>query len=706
MTRRVHGVCPLDCPDTCSWVVTVQDGRAVKLQGNREHPFTRGSLCVKVNHFLEHTQLPDRLLWPLRRAGRKGEGRFARISWDEALGEIAARSRAIIERDGPQAVWPYYGTGTLGMIQGLAGAGRRLWNVLGTSQHHLSICMAAGGFATGYTLGDNRIGMDPEGFAEARLVILWGANPLVTHHHIWKFIEAARRRGAHVVVIDPIRTRTADQADEHVAPRPGTDAALALGLLHVVVARGAEDRDFIEAHTLGWDAFRERILEYPPARVAEITGLPVGRIEELGERLATARPTAIRIGPGMQRHAGGGMAVRTITCIPGVTGDWRHPGGGVAYDTRSCFKGNWAALWRDDLRPPGTRVLAMTRLGEALLELRDPPVRALLVYGSNPAASVPDQNKARRALAREDLFTVVIDHFQTDTADFADILLPATMQTEHADLHNSYGHAYLAWNAPAVAPPGECLPNTEIFRRLARALGVTESCVYDSDEALARAVLDSDELRLGGITLEALAERGWLRLGQPQPWAPLAKGFPSPSGRLEFYSSRAAESGLDPLPTYTPPYEAVGRDPEVARRYPLALIAPAGPHFLNTEFSNLPAMRDKAGPQRVLLHAADAAPRGLRDGDVARVFNDRGEYLACVEISDRVPPGIVGGAKGHWPKLNPGGTSIAATVMEKDADMGRGAVFHDNRVEVERAAMSREEFLGAFAALGRGAGFV
>ena len=706
MTRRVHGVCPLDCPDTCSWVVTVQDGRAVKLQGNREHPFTRGSLCVKVNHFLEHTQLPDRLLWPLRRAGRKGEGRFARISWDEALGEIAARWRAIIERDGPQAVWPYYGTGTLGMIQGLAGAGRRLWNVLGTSQHHLSICMAAGGFATGYTLGDNRIGMDPEGFAEARLVILWGANPLVTHHHIWKFIEAARRRGAHVVVIDPIRTRTADQADEHVAPRPGTDAALALGLLHVVVARGAEDRDFIEAHTLGWDAFRARILEYPPARVAEITGLPVGRIEDLGERLATARPTAIRIGPGMQRHAGGGMAVRTITCIPGVTGDWRHPGGGVAYDTRSFFKGNWAALWRDDLRPPGTRVLAMTRLGEALLELRDPPVRALLVYGSNPAASVPDQNKARRALAREDLFTVVIDHFQTDTADFADILLPATMQTEHADLHNSYGHAYLAWNAPAVAPPGECLPNSEIFRRLARALGVTEPCVYDSDEALARAVLDSDELRLGGITLEALAERGWLRLGEPQPWAPLAKGFPSPSGRLEFYSQRAAEAGLDPLPTYTPPYEAVAPDPELAPRCPLALIAPAGPHFLNTEFSNLPAMRDKAGPQRVLLHAADAAPRGLRDGDVARVFNDRGEYLACVEISDRVPPGIVGGAKGHWPKLNPGATSIAATVMEKDADMGRGAVFHDNRVEVERAAMSREEFLRAFAALGRGAGFV
>jgi anaerobic selenocysteine-containing dehydrogenase len=700
--RHVHGVCPLDCPDTCSWVVTVENGQAVKLQGNRDHPYTRGALCMKVNRYLEHARLPGRLLWPMRRVGRKGEGRFARIGWDEALGEIASGWRAIMKRDGPQAIWPYYGTGTLGMIQGLAGSGRRLWNVLGVSQHHLSICMAAGGYATGYTLGDNRIGMDPEGIAEAGLVILWGANPLVTHHHLWKFVEGARKRGARIVVIDPVRTRTADQADLHLAPRPGTDAALALGLLHEVVAREAEDGAFIAEHTLGWDAFRERIREYPPARVAEITGLPVERIEDLGARLAVTRPTAIRIGPGMQRHAGGGNAVRAITCIPGVTGDWRYPGGGAAYDTRAFFPGNWEALWRDDLRPAGTRVLTMTRLGEALLEVDDPSVMALLVYGSNPAASAPDQNKVRRGLARDDLFTVVIDHFQTDTADFADLLLPATMQIEHADLHHSYGHAYLGWNAPAVAAPGECLPNSEIFRRLARALGVAEACVYDSDEGLARAVLDSDELRVAGITLETLAERGWARLGQPQPWAPLAKGFPTPSGRLEFHSDRAAAAGLDPLPTYVAPFEAASCDQDRERRYPLALIAPAGPHFLNTEFSNLPALREKAGPQRVMLHPVDAAIRNLQDGDVARVHNDRGEYLAAVEVSDRVPPGIVGGAKGHWPKLNPGATSIAATVMEKDADMGRGAVFHDNRVEVERAAITAEEFRRAFTALGRG----
>ena len=697
--RRVHGACPLDCPDTCSWVVTVENGRAVRLEGDREHPYTRGSLCVKVNHYLEMTRRPDRLLWPLRRTGRKGEGRFARISWAEAIDEIAARWRSIIERDGPQAIWPYYGTGSLGMIQGFAGCGRRLANVLGASQHHASICMAAGGFGTGYTLGDNRIGMDPEGIAEARLVILWGANPLVTHHHLWKFVEGARRQGAHVVVIDPIRTRTADRADEHLAPRPGTDAALALGLLHVVVAQGAEDRDFIDAHTLGWEAFRERIGAYPPSRVAEITGLQVARIEALGRRLATARPTAIRIGSGMQRHAGGGMAVRAVTCIPGVTGDWRYPGGGAAYDTRSFFKGNWAALWRDDLRPPGTRVLAMTRLGEALLELDDPPVKSLLVYNANPAASAPDQAKVRRGLVREDLHTIVVDHFQTDTADYADLLLPATMQTEHFDLHHSYGHAYLALNRPAVAPPGECLPNSEIFRRIARALGVNEPCVHDSEEALARAVLDSDDLRLAGITLEALTERGWVRLGEPQPWAPLAKGFPSPSGRLEFYSDRAAAAGVDPLPTYTPPHEAVASDAGGGGRFPLALVSPAGPHFLNTEFSNLPALRAKAGPQRVLLHPADAAVRGLADGDVARVWNDRGEYLAVVEVSDRVQPGIAGGTKGHWPKLNPGGASIAATVMERDSDMGRGAMFHDNRVEVARASVTREAFERDFARL-------
>ncbi len=680
--RHVPGACPLDCPDTCSWIVTVRDGRAVELRGDPRHPYTRGALCAKVHRYLDYTRAPDRLLHPRRRVGAKGEGRFARVSWDEALGEIAERWRAIIARHGPPAIWPYYGTGTMGMLQGVAGGGRRLWYALGASQHVMTICTIAGGFGTGYTLGDNRVGMDPETLSASKLILLWGTNTLTTNHHLWKYIQAARRDGAHVVAIDPIRTRTGAEADEHLAPAPGTDAALALGLLHVVVTLGREDREFIEAHTLGWPEFRARILEYPPARVSAITGLPRARIVALGERLATTRPTGIRLTMGLQRHAGGGMAVRAITCIPGVTGDWRYPGGGAVYDTRGFFRGNWGALWRDDLRPPGTRRLSMTRLGEALLEVHDPPVDSLLIYASNPVASVPDQSKVRRGLAREDLFTIVIDTFPTDTADYADLLLPSTMQTEHADLHYAYGHIYLGWNEPAAAAPGECLPHTEIFRRLATRLGVREPSVHASDDDLARAVLDSADPALAGITLERLKRDGWARLQVPTPFVPFAHGFPTPSGRLEFVSARMVEAGLDPVPTYTPPYEAAQRDTDLARRYPLALIAPASHYLLNSMFANVPDLERRQGAPTVVLHPDDAAARGLADGVEVRVHNDRGEFRARARVSDAVRPGVAAAAKGFWPKRVAGAANANATVAERDSDMGGGAVFHDNRVEV------------------------
>jgi anaerobic selenocysteine-containing dehydrogenase len=682
--RRIPGACPLDCPDTCAWTVTVRDGAAVALRGDRHHPYTRGALCAKVHRYLDYARSPDRLLHPQRRVGPKGAGRFAHVTWEQALDEIAERWKAIIARHGAAAIWPYYGSGTMGMLQGVAGAGRRLWNVLGTPQHMMTICTIAGGYGTGYTLGDNRVGMDPETSAHSRLILLWGTNTLTTNHHLWKYIEAARAAGAHVVAIDPVRTRTAAAADEHLAPIPGTDAALALGLLHVVVASGREDADFIATRTTGWDAFRPRILEFPPERVSAITGLPRERIAALGERLATTRPTGIRVTMGLQRHAGGGMAVRAITCIPGVTGDWRYPGGGAAYDTRGFFRGDWAALWRDDLRPPGTRRLSMTRLGEALLEVADPPVASLLIYASNPMASVPDQDKVRRGLAREDLFTVVVDNFQTDTADHADLLLPSTMQIEHADLHYAYGHIYLNWNEPAVAPPGECLPHTEIFRRLARRLGVTEPCVYDSDEDLARAVLGSGDSALAGITLERLRRDGWARLSVPAPFVPFADGFPTPSGKLEFVSPRMIEAGLDPVPAYTPPYEAAQRDTELAARYPLALLAPASHYFLNSMFSNVPELERRQGPPAIVLHPADAAARGLAPGDAARVHNARGEFRATVQVSDSVRAGVAATTKGFWPK-RVGGGGINATVAERDSDMGGGAVFHDNRVEVTRA---------------------
>jgi anaerobic selenocysteine-containing dehydrogenase len=682
---RIRGACALDCPDTCSWIVTVEDGRAVKLAGDPEHPFTRGVLCAKVNGYLGYSRSPDRLLYPMRRRGPKGGGAFERISWDDALDEIAERLTGTIREFGVEAIWPYLGSGSMGLIQGVYGAGRRLWNALGTSQHLMSICTIAGGVGTGYTLGDNRVGMDPESLRFSKLIILWGSNTLTTNHHLWRSITTARRQGARLVVIDPVRTRTADAADVHLAPVPGTDAALALGLLHVVLAEGAEDREFIARHTHGWDAFRARILEYPPERVADICGLPAPAIVELGRRVAHTRPTGIRLTMGLQRHGGGGMAVRTITCIPGVTGDWRHPGGGAGYDTRGFFGIDWAALHRDDLRRPGSRTLSMTRLGEGLLEVIDPPVKALFVYASNPLASVPHQSKIRRGLARPDLFTVVAEHFRTDTVEYADVVLPATMQLEHADLQISYGHLYVSWNQPAVAPPGECLPTSEMFRRLARRLGLDVPCLYDSDETMARQALDSGHPALRGITLERLQERGWMRLSYPDPFVPFAGGFPTDTGRLEFVSERMTKAGLDPLAGYTPPYEAAQRDTPLAARYPLALIAAADHYFLNSLFANVPDQVRRSGPPVLRVHPVDARERGLETGDEARVFNDRGAFTALVEVTDRVRPGVVASTKGRWPGHVKGGATINATVDERDADMGGGAVFHDNRVEVARA---------------------
>jgi len=674
----VLGACPLDCPDTCGWQVTVRDGKAVKMRGNPDHPFTRGALCVKVNRYLEHAEAPDRLLYPLRRVGRKGEGRFERITWDEALDEIAGRLRAIVDEHGGEAVWPYWGTGTLGYLQGAEGlAGKRLFNVLGASEHEFTICSIAGNKGIKYAIGSSA-GMDPEDFALSKLIILWGTNTLTSGHHLWKFIQDARAAGAHVVAIDPVRTRTAQQADEHLAPLPGTDAALALGLLHEVVRLGGHDEEFLADKTLGWPEFRSRIAEYPPERVAEITGLSVAQITALGERIATTRPTAIRATMGLQRHAGGGAALRMLACIPGVTGDWARPGGGLSYSTSSHFPLGVDRLLRQDLRPGPTRSLSMTRLGEGLLEA-DPQVKALFVIAANPVASTPHQSKVRQGLAREDLFTVVLEQFPTDTVDYADIVLPATMQHEHLDVHNGYGHLYMMWNEPAVAPPGECLPTTETFRRLARAMGLAEPSLYDSDEELAEQLLTTRHPWMEGITVERLRREGFVRLNAPRPFLPYAERFPTASGRLEFLSARAERDGLDPLPGYVPPAEVADQD--LAARYPLAMISAASHHFLNTIFANNAELRRRAGAPSVVLHPKDAVVRDITSGAKVKVANDRGAFEAVAEVSDRVRPGVIATPKGYWAKLT-GGNSVNATVDERDADMGGGAVYHDTRVEV------------------------
>ncbi|MFI6505597.1 molybdopterin-dependent oxidoreductase [Nonomuraea typhae] len=659
---QVLGACPLDCPDTCSWVVTVEDGQAVKMRGNPDQPYTRGALCVKVNRYLEHTRAADRILHPLRRTGPKGSGQFERISWDEALDEIATRLRQIADEHGGEAIWPYFGTGSLGYLQGCEGvAGRRFWNVLGASKHWLNICSSAGSSGLVRTNGTAG-GMDPENFAQAKLILLWGTNTLTTGHHLWKFIQDARADGAHVVAIDPIRTRTADQADEHIAIRPGTDAALALGLLNVVLAEGTQDEDYLARHTEGWSDFQQEILKYPVERVAEITGIPAETVHSLGMRLAHTRPTAIRATMGIQRHAGGGTTLRTIAAIPGVTGDWRHPGGGVAYSTSGHV--HVGVDRRDDLLAKPVRTLAMTRLASELAS-----VKCLFVYGANPLASTSDSNRIREQMGREDLFTVVVEHFPTDTADHADIVLPATMQTEHMDLHAGYGHLYLLWNEPATAPPGECVSTTELFRRLAERMGMTEPSLFDSDLELAEQLLASGHPSLEGVTLDRLRKEGWVRMNYPQPFAPFADGFPTPSGQLRFPPEGKA---------YTPPSSAGAEG--------LTLITPASHVFLNTVFGNNPELRRRAKNPVVLVNAADAAARGLSDGQRVRVHNANGEFLADVEISDRVAAGVVASPKGRWPKFAPGGANPNAVVDERDADMGKGAVYHDNVVELTALA--------------------
>lgn len=694
-TRQVRGGCPLDCPDTCSWVVTVRDGQAIKLEGDHDHPLTRGFLCAKVSRYLRRTYHEDRLRVPLRRVGAKGAGRFERVSWDEALAEVAARLRAIAEGpDGPQAIYPYWSGGTLGLIQGHS-MGHRLFHRLGASLNNPTICSAAAEAAATYTLGATRPNLDPEALVQARLIVLWGTNTLTSNPHLWPFIEEARQTGARLVVIDPIRTRTAARADEHLAPRPGTDGALALGLLHVIFAEGLEDAGYLERYTVGADRLRARAADFPPERAGEITGIAAEVIVRLAREYATARPAAIRLNYGMQRTAGAGQAVRAILSLPAVCGHWRHPGGGVLLSTSGMFPAPYGALARSDLIPRGPegafpRTLNMSRLGESLdpAVTNDPPVRALVVFDANPAATAPNQTRVRRGLLREDLFTVVLEHFQTDTADYADILLPATTQLEHADLLKAYGHLYWTWNEPAIAPLGEALPNTEIFRRLAAALGFDDPCFGDSDEKLAEQALAAatqrDPTVMEGITLESLRAAGSLRLRYPPRFAPLAEGgFTTPSGKCELYSESMARAGLDPVPAYVPPNESPASNPQLAARFPLNLLTTPAHHFLNSTFANV--LHEYVGEPRLAIHPDDATARGIAEGDTVRVYNDRGAFQVCATLSTDVRPGVVHAPSVWWPRRMVDGQGVNATTPEVDADLGGAPTFYDNLVQVARA---------------------
>jgi anaerobic selenocysteine-containing dehydrogenase len=685
-TQVVRNACPHDCPDTCGMLVTVKDGVAVKIQGDPTMPFTQGTLCTKVAHYLERTYSPDRVLHPLKRTGKKGEGRFTRVSWDEALDEIAARLKAVAAED-PQMILPCSYAGTMGMLQ-YSSMDRRFFHRLGASLLERTLCSSAGKAGMKATLGGN-YGMDPEQFVDSRLILIWGSNPIVSNLHFWSRAQEAKRRGAKLIAIDPYRSLSAEKCTQHIAPFPGTDAALALGMMHVLIAEDLLDHDYLARHTIGFAALKARVLaEYAPERVAQVCGISSGEVVQLARDYGGAKPAGIRLNYGMQRHAGGGMAARTIACLPALVGAWRHAAGGIVLSTADFYGFDHAALERPDLMPAGKppRVVNQAALGDALTGA-SPPIKAMIVYNNNPVAVCPDSSKVIAGFAREDLFTVVMDSFLTDTADYADIVLPATTQLEHIDVHKSYGHLYVLANNAAIAPVGESLPNIEVFRRLAARMGFDEPCFKDADEAVAQQALASGHRNLEGIDWDGLRRRGWMRLAVPETYAPFADGgFPTPSGKCELYSEALKSQGLDPLPFYNPPRELASSNPELARRYPLSFLSPPRRNFLNSTFANLPRFREDDKPPELELHAEDAAARGIRDGDAVRVFNDRGWFGAVARVNGKPRRGVVVALSVWWKKLAADRRNANEVTSQGLADLGGAATFYDCLVEVEKAA--------------------
>lgn len=680
----IRAVCPHDCPDTCGMLVTVENGKAIKLRGDPDHPFTKGFLCQKVNRYLDRVYHPERLLYPQIRIGPKGADEFRRASWDEALDLVATKFREIAQSaDGPQAILPYSYAGTMGMLHG-SSLDRRFFHRLGASLLDRTICATAGTAGCDITLG-TRAAFDPEAIVHARYIINWGSNTSVTNMHLWALMHQARKRGATIVTIDPHRSKTAEKSDWWLPIRPGTDAALALGLMHILWRDSLIDQDYLDRYCLGADQLRARALnEYPPEKVSAITSLPITDIEKLARAYGTIKPACIRLNYGLQRHKGGGMATRTITCLPAIIGAWRHPGGGALLSTSKLYPFNTAALERPDLIPRGTRTINMVQLAEALAgELPGPRVRAIYVYNANPAAVNPDQRRVLEGFRRDDLFTVVHEQFPTDTAMYADVLLPATTQLEHFDLHGSYGHLYVQTNEPAIQPLGEAKSNTDVFRLLAAKMGFEPEVFQVSDEELVRESLHGANGAFKNITFERLGQGGPVRLGLPKDYAPFAEGnFPTSSRKCELYSPRLAAQGLDPLPCYTPPHEDPQTRPDLAAKYPLQMLSPPKPAFLNSTFVNIDSLRREAGEPTVEIHPADAASRNIQPGQWTRVFNDRGSYRARALVGESVRPGVVVCLGVYWNRYMRDGSNVNATTSTALTDFGGGATFFDNLVEV------------------------
>ncbi|MFO0902727.1 MAG: molybdopterin-dependent oxidoreductase [Pirellulales bacterium] len=678
---KIRGACGHDCPDTCVWVADVDEsGRAVKLAGDAEHPFTRGTLCAKVNHYLDRVYSPERVLTPLKRVGAKGEARFERVSWDAALHEIAQRWQAIIDESGAEAILPYSLAGNQGLIQ-FGSLDRRLFGLLGCSQLERNLCGVVASAGLAATNG-SPIGIDPEDLRHSRLILLWGTNTLVTNLHLWPIIEEARAHGAQVVVIDPIRTRTAEAADWHVAVRPGGDAALALAMMHVLFRDGLADLDYLQAYTTGLEAFQARVAECSPAAMASRAGVSVDEIERLAHAYAAIRPSVIRPLIGMEHHRNGAMMFRTLACLPLVVGAWRDRGGGLCRSTGAL---QFSALDSLSLVRPHThrrdvRTLNMRDLGRDLCNPHlQPPVRSLFVYNSNPAVTTPNQQKVVEGLSRDDLFTVVHDLFITETARYADLVLPATSQLEHLDIVPAWGHHYLSFNQPAIEPCGESAANTELFRRLARALGRTEPWLYEDDESLLRGALASGHPYLEGITFERLRDEGYVRLKTPADFRPYAQGgFPTPSGKAQLEAPTLAELGVDRLPT---PGEILAAPAD----RPLQMISGKSLYYLNSSYCHLPLHRRRAGALCVYLHADDAAQRGVVDGQKVHVSGAAGRLVAECVVTDRVQPGVVWMPFGGRDDADGRLQSVNLLTPEEPTDWAGGSGFYDAFVEVTPA---------------------
>ena len=674
-TTVVRAVCPHDCPDTCAMLVTVQDGRAVKVTGNPEHPPTHGALCTKVSRYAERSYHPDRVLTPLKRCGPKGSGQFKPVSWDEALEDIAARLQTIAGRDA-QAILPYSYAGTMGLVQSEGMAGR-FFNKLGASKLDRTICSAAGGEALAATYG-GKIGMHLEHFAQSKLIIIWGSNSITSNLHFWTFALQAKRAGARLICIDPRRTETADKCHQHIALKPGTDGALALGLMHELIVNNWLDLDYLAQYVEDWPLMQARAMPWNAQRAADECGITVQQVRELAHDYAHTQPAAIRLNYGMQRVRGGGNAVRLIALLPCMVGAWRQPAGGLMLSTSGWFASaiNSTALQRPELlagRAP--RTLNMSTIGDDLQRESSPAfgpkVEALVVYNSNPVAVAPDSSQVARGFARDDLFTVVLEHFMTDTADHADYVLPATTQLEHWDVHFSYGHTYAMLNEPAIAPVGQARSNASIFRALAARMGFTEPCFSDSDEDIARVAFKEQ-----AVSFAEMQRQGWAKLVIAE--APFAVGnFLTPSGKVVVNSPQHG------VPDYLPNYESTTTSPELAQRYPLAMISPPARSFMNSTFVNVPSLRAIEIEPVVEMHADDAQARGISEGQVVEVFNERGTYRCKASVNARARRGVVNGLGVWWRKFGIDGKNVNELTHQRLTDMGRGPAFYDCLVDVK-----------------------